>query len=523
MTFDLLLNLKKKLKKQYSICFITGIIIGFITHGYMLMNKLPNWDDVYNVNSYGSGAFIGRWLLPILHPFGGSLSVPAVHGFLAIVFLSLSACMVLAMLDLKSVTAAVLVPMLMVTFPSVASTMTFMFTIHVYGLSIFMITLAVYLLRIYKFGGILSGILLICSMGIYQSYISIAIALILMGLILDCIRGKEVTKIFKHGIMSAVVLGISTMAYIRLCYLIYPNLGNETYAGVGDMGEISFSRLPVLIARCYNRVLEYFIYNPFEFVTPLMWVMNIATCILAVGLFIYLIIARKLYKNKLSCALSCLFCFFMPLAVAFVYFMAPDAPHSMLMLYAYVMVYILVIGLLECCINHWQVKRWCKQWKVSVAKTTVLVTVLVMFLSCYSNYLISNTSYLRMDLAYERVSSYYNRIIASVESQEGFENGDRIAIYGEFHYATNPSPIEATIEGTEGLRDLSGVAFENGLLTSGVRNSFIETYLGIDMGEISLEEQEEIMESKEYQEMEIYPTEGAIQKIGDVWVVKVCE
>jgi hypothetical protein len=129
-----------------------------------------------------------------------------------------------------------------------------------------------------------------------------------------------------------------------------------------------------------------------------------------------------------------------------------------------------------------------------------------------------------MYLSYERTTAYFNRIIARVEAMEGYQNGDDVIMIGEFNYRDNPSPIEIVDRlDTEALRSMDGVAMENGLITSSVRNNFIRTYLGFEMMGSTYSQKEEIMNSQEYIDMPIYPSEGSIKKIGDVWVVKLCD
>jgi hypothetical protein len=169
-------------------------------------------------------------------------------------------------------------------------------------------------------------------------------------------------------------------------------------------------------------------------------------------------------------------------------------------------------------------------WKVGIGKKTsiykvvTIAVVAVMCISSYSDYLLSNRAYLRMYLSYERVTSYFNRILTRVEEMDGYQNGDDVMILGEFNYRDNPSPIEAVDRlDTESLRSMDGVALENGLLTSEVRNNFIRTYLGFDMMGSTYSQKQEIMSSQEYIDMPVYPSEGSIKKIDDVWVVKLCD
>lgn len=525
MKFDIFSVINKKIPKHIRVCILSGMIIGILTHLYMLTHKLPNWDDANNLAKFGSGDYLGRWMLKYLHPLGSEYSIPAVHGVLMIIFLTLAACFVLEIIQSKSMLAAVLVPAVMVTFPSVACTMTFMFMAHTSGIAICMMCMAVYLLRRYKYGWIASAVLIIAALGVYQSYVSIAIALMLMGMLIDLFKGNSFKDTLLNGIKCVIVLLVSVGIYMALCHIIYPTIDNETYGGIGNMGNIAIADMPRLIGRCYKRFLEYFIWKPFDFVSKTAQFMNILTCLLLGGTFVYLIWKEQIYKDILKCVLCVVLIGFMPLAVAFVYFMAPEAEYSMLMLYAYVMIYVLLLAFIELCMQEWQ-NEDSKGWQQLAQYAVVYGSAVVIAISAYTDYLITNQAYMRMEISKERVTSYFNRIIASVESQDGFQNGDAVAFIGEFYYVDNPSPVEKEsldVLGTDILRSMSGVALENGLLTSGVRNNFIRTYIGFEMKDLSQQEQQLIVESQAYKTMPVYPQAGSIQKINDVWVVRLCE
>ena len=426
-------------------------------------------------------------------------------------------------LQIKSTTSAVLTAAVLETFPSVVSTMTFMFMAHTSGIGILMVALAVYLLRRYRYGWLPCTALLICVLGIYQSYISFAITLMLLGMIADIFHGKKFKEIFKKGIVCVLVLGVGVLVYMKLSHVIYPNLDNETYGGVGNMGQIAIRDMPTLIGRCYKRFLEYFLWKPFAFVSGTAQAANIAVCVLAVALFGYLAVSRKMYQDILTFLMLILLCGFVPLAAAFIYFMAPEVNYSMLMLYAYALIYVTVLALLEYCVEDWHERPVSVGWRNGVRYAAVTATVLAVIVSSYTDYLLTNRAYLRTHFATERVQQYFNRVIAMVERTEGYENGDRVKILGEFYYKDNPSSVEIDVLDSEDLRQLDGVALENGLITTGVRDNFIRMFVGFDLADISSSEKEAIMETAEYKNMPVYPQEGCVQKIHDIWVVKMCE
>lgn len=312
MQFDLLAQINKRIPRHTRICFVTAVLAGWLTHFYMLTHKLLNWDDANSMGTYGSGDYLGRWFLKYIHPLGGKYSVPAVHGFLLILCIAVSACLILEILQIRSTTGAVLSAVVLETFPSVVSTMTFMFMAHTSGIGILMATLSVYLLRKYRFGWLPSVALLICSLGTYQSYVSFAITLMLFGMISDIYHGKKFPEILRMGILCVAVLGVGVFLYMRLSHIIYPNIDNETYGGVGSMGQIAIREMPVLIGRCYKRFLEYFLWKPFAFVSRTAQTANIITCVLAVVLFVYLAVERKMYRDVLTFLMLIVLCFFVP-------------------------------------------------------------------------------------------------------------------------------------------------------------------------------------------------------------------
>lgn len=513
-----------KIPVRMWLCFISSIVCGLLTHLYMLTHKLPNWDDINCFASWGQGRNVGRWFLQYVNPLGGRWSVPAVHGVLAIICLSLTACVIMEILELKRNSSVILISLVMITFPSVAGTMYFMFMVHTYALAVLFMCLSVYLMRRFKYGYLFSIVLIVVSLANYQACVSFSIGLMLMSMLADLLRGKKNSKeTLKTGFKYAAVLLISVGLYMILCRIYYPHISEETYGGVGQMGQISILEMPHLIGRCYKRFLEYFLYKPAGYVSPVMQAANILVCTGIGGLFLYHVIARKLYQDLLKGILLVLTAGLIPFALAFIYFMAPDAPHSILMTYAYVLVYVMAVMLTETVLEHWQEKESVSLNVRRVQKAVVLVISLAILTEAYTGYLITNEAYFRSSIAYERTVAFFNRILTNVEQQEGFAYGDKVALLGEFYYVDNPSPIELNSLGDDKFREMSGVALENGLITSGVRDNFIRMYLGFALSPVTDAEKEQIMKTAAFQAMPSYPTAGSIKKIENIWVVKLCD
>ena len=488
--------------------------MGWITHFYMLTHKLPNWDDISQLNGLGLTTQIGRWMLEPLQDIGQRTSNPAIHGMLLIVFISLAACFVVAALEFKTVTSAILTSAIMVTFPSITGILFFMFTAHLYAIGVCLFCASAYLIRKFKYGFIPAGICIVLALAIYQPFVSVAISVMILSLISETLSGKTFKGLVINGVKDAGTLIVSTFIYIQIAHLVYPGMANESYGGAGNMGKIAIVDMPRNFARVYKRVLEYFITRPFSFAGEGMRTINICVVALVAILLVLCIVRLKLWKRKLELAFLILMLALFPFSIGFVYFMAPEAPFSMLMLYAYSMLYVLVLLLTESAFEKGNAR-------ISIVGSVAVTAVLL--LSVYNNYLLDSQAYFRSGIAYERASNYYERIITRVESKPGYKVGDKVAVLGEFYYVDNPSPIEEPIFDEDALRELSGVALENGLITSGVRSNFMRIYLGFDCGNVSDSEKKDIMSKQEYKDMGIYPDEAGIAKIDDVWVVKMCE
>lgn len=515
------------------------MISGILIHAYMFTNKLPNWDDINNVGTFGVGSEFGRWFLKYINPLDGIWSVPWIGGLFAVTFLSLAACMVVAALDIRSLTGAVIVPLMMLSFPSVCSMFTFMFTADCYAVGIFLACTAAWLIRRYRFGFLPGIVLLVLSLGLYQAYLCLALGVLVCGLFLDLLRGEklegeEARRVFLSGVKTFLVLLASVVLYNLVARWIFPNL--DSYNGLSQMGQIDPARLPRLILRAYRWVAEYFILKPYSFINDFAWALNVISCLLAAGFVIAWFVKRRLWKQPAAAVLYLFLAAAVPLAMGSIIIMAPDASVSMLMLYQYVILYIFIMAMLERSLQKedglfsgrgggrtgaggGQVE----QNGAALPGVLSLFVTAVLLLVGYENFVVTNEAYFRMDIAYERAYAYYNRIMERIETTEGYQPGDAFALVGEYGLSETPDLLGSYSMDGERFEDLSGVARETGLLTSGVRHNFMKIYIGVEMPDVSEETLEAIRQTEEYQNMPAYPAEGCVQKILDVWVVKTCE
>lgn len=518
---DILREMLAKLPRHIRWCLASGLLSGILIHAYMLTNKLPNWDDINNVGGYAVGSEFGRWFLKYVHPLDGIWSVPWLSGLFAIGMICAAACMVLSALELTSITSAVLVPLMMLSFPGVCSLFTFMFTADCYAVGILLSCSAAWLIRRYRYGFLPGIVLLVLGMGIYQAYLCLALGILVCGLFLDMLpKDADAGAVFKKGIKTFLILAVSVAVYMLVSRAIFPEL--DGYNGLDNMGKLDPARLPRLILRAYKYVVQYFLLKPYSYVSGFARFLNGLCCLLAAGYVIACFVKNKKWKNPWGAVLYFFLAAAIPLSMGSIIIMAPDASVSLLMLYQYQLLYVFVAAMLERSLKRGE-GLFGQTEKRLWGRAAGVLTAGVLLLVGYENFVVINQAYFRMGIAYERSYAWYNRMMARIEETEGYRPGDAFALIGEFGMSGTPDLLGSYSMDGERFDDLSGVAKETGMLTSGVRHNFMKTYIGVEMPEVTEETEAAIRASEEYRAMPSYPADGCVKRIEGVWVLKTCE
>lgn len=514
---DLIKKLFCSISKNTWICLTSGVISGVISHLYMLTNKLPNWDDLTVFGIFGVGAENGRWMIPILHEVGSKWSVPALNGMLAVLFFSVSACFMLEVLEMKSMTSAVIFPFIMLTFPSVACTMSFMYLADIYAIGLVFGCAGAWLIRKYRYGWFPGIGLLVMSIAIYQSYICFAAGILVFALILDLFRKKEFNQVIYKGIVSLGSLMGSMGVYVIVSKYVIGGL--QSYKGIDKMGEINLLKVPRLIGRAYKRILEFFVTKPWGYVSETGKIVNLLTVFIIVIGFFFLLWYLRIYKDKSRTILLGILIVLFPLALGSIYVIAEDANSTLLLIHQYVLIYLIPLGFLELFMEN----RTPQEMRPMRIKQLVgMLMLAIVFIVGYDNYVLTNDAYFRMDIAFKRINSFYERLYIRVAEQEGYQYGDQIAILGDWWPERNI--LSACKIGIERYDDMEGIAMENGLFTTGVRNDFLRIYLGIQFDKtLTVDKMIELTKTEEFLEMPCYPTEGCVQEMEGIWVIKVAD
>ena len=196
-TTDFLSTIWDYIPRKFKFCFFSSFVIGILVHFFMISNKITNLDDIVCVPGVGVGPNLGRWFQIPVHNLFSPWSNPALNGIMTILFLSIAACVIVSSLKIESITGAVLIGIIIMSLPSTASNMYFMYLAPTFALSILATTINVYITMNYKFGWIFGAILQLFSMACYQAYFGLATSMFVLMCLLMLIDGEEIEVVVK--------------------------------------------------------------------------------------------------------------------------------------------------------------------------------------------------------------------------------------------------------------------------------------------------------------------------------------
>jgi mannose/fructose/N-acetylgalactosamine-specific phosphotransferase system component IID len=137
----------------------------------------------------------------------------------------------------------------------------------------------------------------------------------------------------------------------------------------------------------------------------------------------------------------------------------------------------------------------------------------ILALLIYDFIVIANVSYHVLELSYEKSYTMVVRMSDRLEQSEGWEECTGLAVLGRQknteQYSVNFPP------------EITGITDETAARENLNVQAMLEDYTGIKKERISEELEEEILSSREYQEMPAWPAQGSVQMILGTMVIKL--
>ncbi len=487
------------------------LICGLVTHGYILTNKISYHDDSVNYFGVGTTFGSGRWALGLIQKFLTKIdffnySSSWWNGLLSILLVAVCAMILSELFQIKHTGYAVLVGVLLISFPAMTSLFAYMFTAPYYMFAVLLMISAVYMTVKYSYGFLPAIIMMGFSMGIYQTYFGVATTLFVLILVSDA-----ETRDFIENIKEAFKYLLTLLGGI-LCYF----LGNTIcirnfhvtlldYQGINDMADVTVKSLIGSVKNAYIGFLQ-------PILGEFCGISNqkaVRILYLAVYLMVGVLVLRRLCKRGMELWNRIYFfvlCCLIPLSISIIYVMAVSDKtviHT-LMIYPYVFGLIYPIVLLE------KENLKGKFWKgISVFYCTVAILLSIYYIR------LDNIAYLKANYQQETATAYYTEVISQIKSTEKYNSNLPVLFYGAAGSMDDSIPILWRFD------DIQLQGYSNNM------HDFISYYAGKEFLELHCgytyqepENREAIIASENFQKMPCYPCDGSIKIIDGVVVVK---
>ena len=515
-------------KRSGLLASLFGGGIYIFTNGYRFFQTSFSGDSLLMVyqNDAAWQIALGRFLQPFLILIRGSVAAPFLISVLALLWLMGSIFLVTDLLNIKSKAALLMTGAVMASAPAfICANASYLPWVDLYCFSLFLSVLGTWLFCKKKYVCTLLGALAIAaSVGIYQSYVCVALGLLMLRFILDTLSGVKLKERFISCLKWLSGFAVAAVLYLA-CWKILQHARNiwtsNTYNGLANMGDFSELSLFKVISITYGNVLESIIHpltyttisfsgrNLSEYIGIVLAVLGVVGAVLALTLLVFENIKRKtgVWDMVLQAVLLILY----PFGINFVCFLSRGMEHP-LMAYALVMIPVLEILCADLAVSDKDTGTK-PAGLFRIQKICSVVIIICISLNVWSLCVYGNQTSLKIRLQEKSADSVMTRILSRIESTEGYVPGiTPVAFSGNFE--SNPYLTELT--------DLTGIDIygvrKTGLSYPGTDYAYLRYFEQMNLELTRIPDSDERLKNKP-----CYPEQGSLFFVDDILVVKISD
>ena len=497
--------------------FFAGAVMGLVCHLYLFTNLIPNHDAVFHLFQCDYGTASGRWFLPLVLAWDGDYNMPWLQGVLSLLCLAGTVSITTRLLRIEKPLAIVITAALCTAFPTVAATFTYMFTADAYFFGLFLAALAAYAVwRMPIWGLPLGTILLILSMGIYQSYFPVAAVLMVGALLFDCLEGRgSFGRTLLRGVRMVATLALGIVVYMAVARLATMASGGlSDYMGISSMGSLSLSELPELVRQSLESYESYFLQNELGWNFSFIPLLVIAAWVSGVVLLATFLLRRQVgvLRGMLALVLVLLY----PLAGSLIHIMVAGAAVHDLMIYGLLYALILPLALASFAATH--ADEMGSLLRSALQSLMSWIVIAAMALTAYNYIVTDNKAYLKMALGFTQIEAYSNRLATMIQSAPGYSPSLAVVLVGSSNgdalLNVTPELSEITLTGALNMGTYR-TQYSYGYLLN--RFSALPNYVYLD----DMPEEVSSAISSVSETMPAYPQQGCVQIAGGYIVVRL--
>ncbi|TMN21635.1 glucosyltransferase domain-containing protein [Lentibacillus cibarius] len=511
MPEEIFSKIKAGIKREWKIAFFSTVIIGFLTHMFVLTNMLPNHDGLVNIYSSQKKYALGRFFLGPFSGISSFFDLPWVNGTLSIFYLALTSILLTEFFKLRKTPAIILTAGLVVTFPTIASTFSYMFTADGYMFGFLLSVFAVFLTKKYRYGLFPAAFILYLSVGIYQANVTIVLTVVTVWFIQELISNHKQLKSILYSLMLQIGMTVLGMSMYAITFKGYQTwMGGEItkYQGLDQIGNQKKNIIEQILL-IKDKTMEFF-FRGFvtDFPINFFEVLNLLLILLILAGVAITVVLNKVYLSPVRMLFIVLSIVLLPIFSFVLYFVSPGVVYHMLMVMAVVLIYILPIVLYNRLDGLSPVVNW-YSWG------TVVVSCLIIF-----NFsLISNISYFNMSLKYEKSYAMVNRMLDRMEQTDGYTHASKLAVIGRTSVDTELG--SKTIP--ENIPKMTGAMREVILFQPYHYTFMLENQMGKVLETVDAPKLKKLKESNLVKQMNTWPSKDSVKVKEDIIILKLDE
>uniref|UniRef100_UPI0040579348 glucosyltransferase domain-containing protein n=1 Tax=Acetatifactor sp. TaxID=1872090 RepID=UPI0040579348 len=504
--------------KEYFPFWGAGLIFSVVIYYLLISNQLVNPNDgLWEYNYYKAGSWslsLGRWFWLYLDRLRFGISTEPLTSIITLCCFSAGFIFVLDLFELGKNKLGYLVSMLFLSSTAVCVALSYRFMSPTFGLAFLLNVIAAW--TIIKWENkiasvVVSGGLIAFAMGLYQSFIGCT-CVVLVGYFIYVLQKEEVcfkcilADIIK-AFVSAALGGLLYVGILNLHLAVF-HVGMSDYNG-GSMYSLgnTIKNLPSSIANTYRVFMRYFIEGYFK--TNVLQEFKIYFLIYIFALILLIMGVVKAFKiSKIRALIYFLFVLAIPVASNAVLLIATNAWTSLLMT-APMALCIPILACVESKIISGSKKRF--GW------INVLLVAVLLYGNIYQVQ-IDQEAMLEGKIA---TTTMANDIIHDLNDLGYLDADLKYCVLG---IPAGNEMFQTSVIYEKANSDALFGAWYSDVGCSRRSWQGVFTHLcGIDLEICTQPEYGEVLANESVQQMDVYPNEGYISRIGDIVVVKVSQ
>lgn len=496
-------------KKELKVAMVTSIASAFLCYFMLMVTGYAGPDAIgEGINMYqgfGWAVSIGRWFLAYTETrLVGSAVIPFLIVIMYSVLIGLSSISVFRLFKIEGTFVQILLTALFVSFPVVTMQFGFLYMAVYYAFSFFCATFGVLLIRKRKvWTCVLAAVLFTCMLGSYQVYIGAVAALAIMLVITDICDNKPKKSAFLDLGLTAGIGAVSCVLDLLIMKFAMAKEGMEAAERVDG-----FSLKDIFENFGFSfkySVVWFFSYFKDElFSRNLLYLVTFVLIILGFILCLVNIIKEKRYADVV---LLIVFLYLIPHTMNICQYLFPHNGIFDIMRYHYVLIFAFMIAII-------------KRSSFSLPKSILLWgSYIVIFVLINTYALSANIGAIKYKIIYTQNYTEASAMVNRVYALDGYVPNETKVILAR--------PIDwSNLQGHFGLLFSetvigAGPIYWNDFIGLNLdRRNYFLNYLGVDFGLISIEEYNGACQTKEYEEMPVWPAEGSVRMINGCAVIK---